>query len=105
MSTDANGYIVDFLKLLVLSTPQQRLNILRTVNKKQCAVIRQVAYNLMFNTSIEIASEDRNYLKRNSVPIKELASRKICLQRKRSILSHKHLLIKRIATIILKYMS
>jgi hypothetical protein len=105
MTSAEYGDIVDFLKIVTLTTHQQLLCILRTVTKQQCAIIRQVAYNLMFNSSLDLKAEDKNYLKRNSSVIKQLASRKVCLQRKKSILEHKHLLVKRIATIVLKYLT
>jgi hypothetical protein len=104
---DSSSYagIKDFLKLFALTTRSQRLALLRGITKKQCAIIRQLAYNILFNSSIDLSNSERAYLKQNSIEIKQLASRKVSLDRKKDILLRRHLLIKRMALIALKYLS
>ena len=104
MTTDRYTDALDFVKTLVLVNHQQRLGILRNITKKQCAVIRQVAYNILFNSSIALTDKDRAYLRRHSKSVKELASRRICLKRKTAILVKKHLLVKYIAEITFHYL-
>ena len=104
MNRESTSPLVDFLKAFLITTHEQRLAILRNITKSQCAKIRQVAYNLLFKDSLELKSEDRQYLKRHATSVKELASRRVCLARKRAIIVHKHLLIKRIAKIAVEYL-
>ena len=99
-----NSDVVDFLRLLTITSYEQRLSILERITKKQCTIIRHLAYNLMFNESIEITGKDRSYLKRHTKSIKELASKKTCAGRRKEILVAKHLLVIRLAKLALKYL-
>lgn len=105
MGDNDQSELIAFLRLFLLTTHEQRLAILRNITKSQCAKLRQVTYNLLFNDSIELSQEDRQYLKRHSKSVKELASRRVCLARKRAIIVRKHLLIKRIAQITVDYLT
>ena len=104
MTTDQYTDTLDFVKTLVLVNHQQRLGILQNISKKQCAIIRQVAYNILFNSSINLTDKDRSYLRRHSKSVKELASRRVCLKRKTAILVKKHQLVKYLAELTLRYL-
>lgn len=97
--------VLDFMKVINITNYEQRLGILRNINKSQCGIIRQVAYNILFNKSIELSDKDKAYMKRHSSSIKTLASRKICLVKKKAVLVSKNLLIKRLAKITIAYLS
>jgi hypothetical protein len=105
MDSESYAPVKDFLKLFVLTDRSQRLALLNSITRKQCTIIRQLAYNILFNSSIDLSSAERAYLRRHSSSIKQLASKKVCLELKKTILLRKHLLIKRIAVIALKYLS
>ncbi len=94
----------EFLKFLLKVTKGQRIAVLKSLNSRQCSIIRQTAYNILFNSSIELSPEDREFFKSNSVFIKQLASKNICLKNKRGILVGKTKLIERIARIALAYL-
>ena len=96
-----NKKLIDFLKLFLLTNKEQRLGLLRNIKRDQCELLRQVAYNILFNSSVKLSDRDRSYLKRRSGAIKRLASKKVCHWRKREILVKHHRLIKRVAEIAL----
>ena len=104
MSAKDNSDVIDFLKLLSITSYEQRMSILRNITKKQCTIVRHLAYNLMFNDNIDISSKDRAYMKRHTSSIKELGSKKTCINRRKVLLVYKHLLIKRLALLALKYL-
>ena len=100
---DDNSEVIDFLKFLTQVSDKQRIALLSYLNSKQCKIIRQLAYNILFNSSINIASEDLLFLKKNSDYIKQIASKNICLKKKREVLVKRHLLVKRLGAIALTY--
>ena len=104
MPADKEGAVLDFMKVFLITTKEQRLGILRNITKKQCAQIRQVAYNILFNDSLNISAEEREYLKRHHTSIKQLASGRVSLDRKKRILVRKQLLVKRLAEIAVNYL-
>lgn len=104
MPTDKETQVADFMNIFLITTHEQRLAILRTITKKQCAILREVAYNLLFNDSLDISPDDRQYLKRHHISIKSLASRRVCQEKKKTIVVRKHLLIRRLAEIAVNYL-
>ena len=99
-----NNTVVDFLKLLTTTNTDQRKALLRYISRSQCTIVRHLAYNLMFNQNIEITSKDRGYLRRHTEDIKRLASKKTCIGKRKAILLRKHLLVKRLAQLALRYL-
>ena len=97
--------VVEFCTALVITNHEQRLALLRYIDQKQCAYLRDVAYNILLNKDINLKDSDRKYLRRHKSAIKELASRKTCIDRRRIVLVRKHLLIKRLAKLTLDYLS
>ena len=104
MTSTEDTRVLDFMKIFLITSHEQRLAILAAITKSQCAILRQVAYNVLFNDSLEISQEDRLYLKRHHTTLKHLASRRICLDTKKAAALRKHLLIKRLAEITVKYL-
>ena len=98
-SDDIYSFAVVFLDL----ASRQRSNFLTHISKKHCEFIRQSAYNLLLNSSIDLGAGDREYLRRNSSSIRKLASKRICLGDKRRILAKKARLITRIFQIVIRY--
>ena len=96
---------MDFCRSIVAANHDQRLAILRHIGRNQCSFIRQIAYNVLLNDDLVLDAQDRQYLSRHLSSLKELASRQICFERKRLILVKKHLLIKRLASIAIGYLS
>ena len=93
--------VKDFLNPFVKTNQEQHLGILRNVTRHQCTYIRHLAYNIMFNTSFELSNKDRSFLRRHSSSIKELSSKKVCIERKKYQLITKHRLIKQLAQLTL----
>ena len=104
MSSGDTDEVKNFLQLIVSTTRNQRLAIFRNITSKQCQIIRQVAYNILINTSLHISQKDRLYLRKSIKLLRLLASRLVDLEAKKEILIDRHLLIKRIATIALQYL-
>ena len=99
-----NRDVIEFLRLLLGTNRVQRLGVLRNITRKQCTILRHLAYNIMFNSSIELSVKDKSYLKHQINSLKILASKKVCLADKKDIFAKKHLLIKRLAQLGLKYL-
>lgn len=97
--------IIEFCTAIVVTNHEQRLAFLRLVDKRQCAYLRDVAYNILLNKDLGLKDKDKIYLRRHKTSIKELASRKTCIDRRRVVLVRKHLLIKRLAQLTLEYLS
>ena len=104
MPAEEEGAVLDFMKVFLIATKEQRLAILRNITKKQCGQIRQVAYNILFNDSLDISADEREYLKRHHTAIKKLASGRVSLDTKKRILVRKQLLVKRLAEIAVNYL-
>ena len=96
--------ITSFLNLILSASKDQRLALLRSISSKQGQIIRQVAYNILINSSIPLRTDDRAYLQRNIGILRKLASRRIDIHEKRDILVKKHLLAKAIARIAVNYL-
>ena len=106
MSADSQERrIIDFCKTIIRVSYNQRLAILKDINRGQCSIIRQVAYNVLLNEAFDLSPKDRAYLNRHLNSIRELASRRVCGDRKRIILVKKHLLVKRLCSIAVKYLT
>ena len=97
--------ILNFIQLILLSSNIQRKIILKNITKKQCATLRAIIYNVMFNKDIVLKPQDKTYLTRHISDIKYLASKKICLSEKKDIIYKKYLLIKRVIQIANRYLT
>ena len=104
MPVEEEGAVLDFMKVFLITTKEQRVGILRNITKKQCAQIRQVAYNILFNDSLNISAAEREYLKSHHTTIKKLSSSRVSLDRKKKILVRKQLLVKHLAEIAVNYL-
>ena len=104
MTSTQDTRVVDFMKIFLNTSHEQRLAILRTITRSQCAILRQVVYNILFNDSLEISTEDRAYLKKHHTALKRLASCRVCFDAKKLSAQRHHLLIKRLAEITVDYL-
>ena len=96
--------VVDFLSMLTLANIKQRKAILHTLTWKQCTILRQLAYNVMFNSSITLSDKDRQYLQRHSKVVKVLASKKACTVEKAQFFTTHQSVIYKLAKIGLQYL-
>ena len=104
-SQDKDTAILDISNLLIQLTDTQRLCFLRHISLAQCRLIRFLCLNILLNTSIVLDEVDKSYLKRHTSAIKKLASKRVCTSDKKVILVRKQKLIKRVAEIVVKYLS
>ena len=95
--------IAAFAGVFVTLNKPQREAFVKHITSEQCWKIRNMCYNLLFNSSINLADRDRRYLRRNVQDIRKLASKRICLEDKRGVLSAKQLLIRKICVIVVGY--
>ena len=93
-----------FFRLLTTTSREQRVAVLKNITKKQCQILRHLAYNIMFNSSFDLTEEDRKYLKKNAKSIKGIASKKVCIDSKKDIFAKKQLLVKKLAQLGLRYL-
>lgn len=95
-----------FLSRLVnIRNKSTRLQFIERLTAKQCAFIRQVTYNILFNSSLQLSESARRYFRHNITTLRLLGSIRICATEKRSLLKSKHLLLKRMATEALHYLT
>lgn len=104
MSAEDNTELQNFIRFMVLAPRLQAISILTNITRKQCDFIRQIAYNILFNQSIDFSEQDRDYFKRKSISIKQLASKRICLTKKRDILVYQYPVVRRLIDIVAKYL-
>lgn len=100
---DNTSPVLHFAGLLESTNKKQRIALLENITQGQCLYIREIAYNLLFNDSLNYTEKTRTYLKNNISQLKILASRKICLAEKKHILVKKQQFVKKIAKIVLDY--
>lgn len=75
------------------------------LTQRECQFIRQVSYNILFNSSMELNVSARHYFRRHIVNLRLLGSIRICATEKRTILNSHHPLLKRMAAEALRYLS
>ena len=93
-----------FLHRLWASERPVRLAIIRHLTAKDCAIIRQAAYNVLFNSSITIRETDRRYMNNHISMLRTLASRRISAKDKRRDLEKKQSFLKRLAKVASDYL-
>ena len=96
--------LTQFLQLLSITRRSQRVALLKHLTKQQCAHMRSLSHNLMFNSDISPTEGDRRYLNRHSSIIKHIASRRVCSQDKKDLLVENQSLVKRLADFGLLYL-
>jgi len=74
--------ILFFAKLLSTSTRQTRLTILKHITSWQCELLRQIFLNIVLNSSINLSTSEKSYMKNRLTSIKLLASKRICKKKK-----------------------
>jgi hypothetical protein len=94
-----------FIKLIILGDVEQSSGFLRKLNHRQCKWVREIAYNILFNSSIRIPEKERKYFKKNSLVIKLLASKKISGKDKKKIIGDNHPLVRRLAGVVYDYLT
>ena len=105
MTAASRDSVIDFCKTVLAVNYEQRLAVLRHISSSQCSIVRQIAYNVLLNEDVSLSDKERTYLRRHLNSVKELASRKVCAERKRLVLVKKHLLVKRLCSIALRYLT
>jgi len=96
----------EFLNQFVaLPNKAARLQFISQLTVKQCGFIRQVSYNILFNSSMQLSESVRRYFKRNIANLRLLGSIRICAAEKRTVLNSNHLLLRRMANEALQYLT
>lgn len=70
----------------------------------EAGLLRQVAYNILFNSSFRLGERDKVYFKRRLPLLRRIASRRISTAEKRSLLAKKPLFLKRLAVVAREYL-
>ena len=96
--------IRDICKVLIDANKQQRISFLHFADKKTCKIIREIAYNILLNDTIELEAKERLYMRNRLEALKTLASKFTSIYQRREILVDQHLLIKKLAHITLKHL-
>jgi hypothetical protein len=97
--------LLEFAGVLSSVTDAQRTALLKSVTSRQCQLLREIAFNILFNTSITISEKDKNYFKNSSYFIKLLASKRVCQRDKKKFLLKKRKLIKKLSKTVHKYLT
>jgi hypothetical protein len=97
--------ILFFAKLLSTSTRQTRLAILKNIVSWQCELLRQIFYNIVLNSSIDLSSSEKDYMKKRLTTVKLLASKKVCKKKKSEIFVKNQSLVLKACKIVVKYLS
>ena len=96
----------EFLNRLVAIRSKTALaQFISRLTNRECQFIRQVSYNILFNSSMQLSESARVYFNRHIVSLRLLGSIRICAAEKRTILNKHHPLLKRMATEALHYLS
>ena len=96
--------IIVFLRAFSIFNRQQRISTIKHMTSVQCQILREVVYNLLFNSSIHISPKDRQYFNRRVNTLRMLASKRICAKEKRTILSTHQSLLKKVVHTVLNYL-
>ena len=104
--TNVGDHLEQFLQQFInLPTKVARLHFISHLTAHQCSFIRQVSYNILFNSSMHLPEATRKYFKRNIQKLRLLGSIRICAAKKRTLLNENHLLLRRMAMVALRYLS
>ena len=99
----SGGDVYNLAKVFLSFSPKQRKDFLTNIKQNQCNLIRSASYNILLNTDIVLTENQIKYLKPRASRVKRLASKRVCLQDKKSILLKNVSLIKKILSIVVEY--
>ncbi len=86
-------------------SPQQRLSFLSQIRRNQCEIIRQVATNVLLNSSITLSDAERQYFRRKQSVLWHLASKRVCMDDKRHLLTKYSPLIRQLMQVTVRYIN
>lgn len=92
-------------RLLATRGKGNLVQFIRQLTTRECRFIREVSYNILFNSSMALTDTARQYFRRNITNLRLLGSIRICAGEKRTILNGNHPLLKRMAAEALRYLS
>jgi hypothetical protein len=104
MDAGQRGRVIAFLHLVAEGSKNQRRALLSTIAGAQLKILRDVSYNILLNSNIQLTQEQRSYLRRHSSIIKQWASRHVSACKKRDLASSHPYLVKKLAEIALTYL-
>jgi hypothetical protein len=93
-----------FFQILASANRGQLKKIIATLSKKQVKNISHIAYNIIFNDLLKAALNNK-VLKRKTKAVKHLATRRICLAEKKTILVRNPGLVQELCKIGEQYFS
>ena len=90
--------------ILRLSKKSQRLWI-EDLSTSDTRLLRQIAYNILFNSSLELSEKDLKYFRRRLEVLRQLASRRVTVKDKQALLKQNPFILHRLAGIAKAYFS
>ncbi len=84
-------------------SPQQRRSFLAQIRRNQCEIIRQVATNVLLNSSMILSDSERSYFKKKQGILRQLASKRICMDDKRELLPKYSSVVKQLMKVAVRY--
>ena len=104
MSERSELGIPDFVRFFLTFDRNQRVTFLQNISQAYLDILREIVLNLLLNKEIQHTEKEKKYLNSNIRYLREIASKYIPLSRKRVILVHKQLLMKKVVFAIKKYL-
>ncbi len=86
-------------------SPQQRRSFLAQIRRNQCEIIRQVATNVLLNSSMILSDSERSYFKKKQGILRQLASKRICMDDKRELLPKYSSVVKQLMKVAVRYIN
>ena len=86
-------------------SPQQRQSFSSQIQRSQCKHLQQTATNILLNSRVDLSNVDREYFRKKKQALRQLASKSVCLDDKRSLLPRYSGLVRRIMIVIVNYLA
>lgn len=99
MSDERDRSVFAFLRILATSSLRQRLAILSTISISQCNILTEAAYNILFNSAIDVQPHKKRRIQKFINIVKKIASKKISQKHKRNFVKLNPYAVKVIADI------
>jgi hypothetical protein len=103
MASEENRRKFSFLKTIYIATRPQRISILQTISTIQIKLLQEACYNLLLNSELDISPQNTRHIHKHLLVVKLIASRKVSLLQKRTLIEKHEYLIKVIAGIASDY--
>lgn len=95
----------DLLQTILRLSKSRRISWIQDLTPAEAGLLRQVAYNILFNSSLQLSERDRTYFNRRLPLLRRIASRRVPTAEKRLILGKKPMFLKRLALVANEYLT